>query len=1304
MIDLNLSKVEIPLKSKSMSTQEPPKMDIISIKQIGDYILGEEIGSGAFGKVLLGKHILTEEKVAIKILDKMILNQTPEDYELVKKEISILKLVKHKYIVQLYEILQTAQHIFIIMEYCEGKEILDYILTRNRLSELESLKYFQQLINCLFYLHSQNIAHRDVKIDNMLLDANKDLKLIDFGLSTKYTDDDLLDQPCGTVVYAAPEVLEGKEYHGMLADVWSSGIVLFGMIAGYLPFSDKDDEVNKQLVIKGQIAMPEFFSDKVKDLLKHMLDVNPMTRYTLQEIKDHPWFNMVDCLLIPGIIIGYNIIPIDEKIIDICVTYNKDKNDVINSIRNNKHDSNSALYYLLIKKLQKKGVQSISDMCSDEFIDFVLDENNLINKEKNNNQEEISVVISEEITNQNLNRENLNNEEGDIKENKNDVNKENSMENENEIPENMNNKEEIKNLEDSNNKDEEKICFSSPEKRNNRTSKNLELSKELKNTNSQIIKKNYDIDESYPAKEIKFENNEKIDIEKLIIYQNENKIRKFGEKGILIDKNNNSFEEIVLEEPKRMNTDVADNNKIIEKIMENLENNVNKIKILDIDINNTEIENNLKEKNKSKIKENQEIFNKTNNTKEKRECLTKANNSKIINIENKTDLKNKDIKSKEKEKIKDKINEKKQKNIIKNEENLYNIKEKNGKLSTKQKEKNKKIDKSKEKINTKNQQLSNTTKKKLYFNEKSNSILKQLKKNLTKQKKLGPMTPITEYKAEKNKSIFRLENKNKFNNHKNSSNKQPINFSSRNSKNKHVLINDKIKYNQKIPNKKNNFSNFKKKTSNQIFNIINIFNNNFNSTESEIKMKNYYFSPQKNKETININNLQKKFDEIYVQHIKDINYNKTAFSSDKNNSHSKKDNERNLSKPNKRVNTKTNNITIIIQNKKGFDKNNITGNLLKPIINFDNKNIINLSHSKSKKKNKEINNYEIKSKNNKRTKNLESSVKMLRYKSPIGVRELSESPKQKYLNNKTRLTKIPWKMKKKGIDKKMDSKEIYEQYKSKIKNPFTQNIRKISNVNRSIKSSFSNSIRSSLCETKKINKLSFANNIKEIRSSIVSPKNLKPNKKISRIKKDNKLQRKKGKNSRENIFMNNSKTKDNLILNSDLKVTNVNSLFSMSNILTNINNTDNKKSILDIKKNSEKFLYNDCLSINLKKKFILNENEFNNIYIPMNLCCLFFKKSDMTNYRNYLISKFKKCSISFIQKKNNCFICNKNGYNCEIQINKININNKHLSVQLEQNENRLTEKENLYYLKMYGKKETFGINTIFKKFVLNLDN
>ena len=258
-------------KAKSMFLHSPPEVEINTsfIKQIGNYKLGEEIGNGAFGKVILGFHIITGEKVAIKILDKLILSQTPEDYELVKQELNILKIVKHKFIVQLYEILETAQHIFIIMEYCEGQDIMDYILARTRLSEEESLKYFQQLINALYYLHSQNITHRDIKIDNLLLDKNLDLKLIDFGLSTKYRDDKLLNQPCGTVVYAAPEVLDCKEYHGMLADVWSSGIVLFGMLSGFLPFGDPDDEVNKKLVLQGRIEIPKFFSREATDLLKN---------------------------------------------------------------------------------------------------------------------------------------------------------------------------------------------------------------------------------------------------------------------------------------------------------------------------------------------------------------------------------------------------------------------------------------------------------------------------------------------------------------------------------------------------------------------------------------------------------------------------------------------------------------------------------------------------------------------------------------------------------------------------------------------------------------------------------------------------------------------------------------------------------------------------------------------------------------------------------------------------------------------------------------------------------------------------
>ena len=337
---------------------------------------------------------------------------------------------------------------------------------------------------------------------------------------------------------------------------------------------------------------------------------------------------------------------------------------------------------------------------------------------------------------------------------------------------------------------------------------------------------------------------------------------------------------------------------------------------------------------------------------------------------------------------------------------------------------------------------------------------------------------------------------------------------------------------------------------------------------------------------------------------------------------------------------------------------------------------------------------------------MESSVQEKRYKSPFGIRELSESPKHKYLNKKTRLTRIPWKLKKKGIDNKLDSKQIYKNYKMVIKNPFNQNNNKIMNINKSIKSSFCNSIRSSICDTKKTNKSSFAKTYKEIKVNHIYPKNIKQIKANNRNKRDDYLTNTKGKEKKEIMTHNNSKIKDNKILNTNMKLSNINSLFSMSNPQFNINNTDFKTSFSNVKKRSEKFLQksiNGALSINLNKKFLKSEMENNNIYIPMNLSCIFIKSNDINNYKNQIINKLKKNIISFIPKKNNCFVCSKNGHNCDIQIIKINSNNKSLSSQIKNYNESSLENKNLYYLKMYGKKESFGINNSYKKFVFSLD-
>ena len=261
---------------------------------------------------------------------------------------------------------------------------MDYILNRNNLCEKESLKYFQQLINALIYLHSQNITHRDIKIDNLLLDKNLDLKLIDFGLSTKYNDDKLLTQPCGTIVYAAPEVLQCGQYHGMLADVWSSGIVLYGMLSGYLPFCEKDDEINKNLILEGNFEIPNNFSKLATDLIIRMLDINPLTRYTLNDIIEHPWFKLRNFQIIPGIIIDNNKIPVDENIVNLCANkYGKNKELLRESVVNNKFNDDTTLYYLMVKKLKNVGYSSVSDLCSCFFINYISMDNKYKNSKNN---------------------------------------------------------------------------------------------------------------------------------------------------------------------------------------------------------------------------------------------------------------------------------------------------------------------------------------------------------------------------------------------------------------------------------------------------------------------------------------------------------------------------------------------------------------------------------------------------------------------------------------------------------------------------------------------------------------------------------------------------------------------------------------------------------------------------------------------------------------------------------------------------------------------------------------------------------
>ena len=261
---------------------------------IGDYIIKEIIGNGTFSKVKLGINKYTNEKVAIKLLEKKKITEK-KDLERIFREMSIVKNLNHPNIIKTYEIFENEKYYYIIMDYCKGGELFDYIVKKGRLNEEETSFFFYQIINGLEYIHSKNIVHRDLKPENLLLTDKNKLKIIDFGLSNyfnlnKENKTKLLKTPCGSPCYAAPEMVSGNKYNGFKTDIWAIGIVLYAMIVGYLPFEDSDNDILFQKILDCDIEFPEFLNELSIDIIKKILNSNCDERYTISDIKRHQFY------------------------------------------------------------------------------------------------------------------------------------------------------------------------------------------------------------------------------------------------------------------------------------------------------------------------------------------------------------------------------------------------------------------------------------------------------------------------------------------------------------------------------------------------------------------------------------------------------------------------------------------------------------------------------------------------------------------------------------------------------------------------------------------------------------------------------------------------------------------------------------------------------------------------------------------------------------------------------------------------------------------------------------------------------
>lgn len=258
----------------------------------GKYEMGRLLGKGTFAKVYHGRNLMTHDSVAIKVILKDRVKKEGL-LEQVRREISVMGLVRHPHIVELKEVMATKSKVYFVMEYVNGGELFVKLSQQGKLTEDGGRKYFQQLLSAVDFCHSRGVSHRDLKPENLLLDVNGNLKVSDFGLSAlpeQLRIDGLLHTRCGTPAYVAPEVLRKRGYEGAKSDLWSCGVILFVLLAGSLPF--KADNVMKlyRKIFKAEFEFPPWFSSEAKEMVSKLLVVDPEKRASMDEIMQSCWF------------------------------------------------------------------------------------------------------------------------------------------------------------------------------------------------------------------------------------------------------------------------------------------------------------------------------------------------------------------------------------------------------------------------------------------------------------------------------------------------------------------------------------------------------------------------------------------------------------------------------------------------------------------------------------------------------------------------------------------------------------------------------------------------------------------------------------------------------------------------------------------------------------------------------------------------------------------------------------------------------------------------------------------------------
>ncbi|XP_065216057.1 serine/threonine-protein kinase SIK3-like isoform X5 [Planococcus citri] len=317
--------------------------------RVGYYEFERTIGKGNFAVVKLAKHVVTNTKVAVKIIDKTQLDE--ETLKKIFREIQIMTQLRHPHIIKLYQVMETDKMIYLVTEYASGGEIFDYLVNNGPMKEEEACRVFQQIVSAVQYCHSMNIVHRDLKAENLLLDSNNDIKLADFGFSNTFVEGQPLSTWCGSPAYAAPELFEGQEYDGPKADIWSLGVVLYVLVSGSLPFDGTTLQTLRSRVLSGKFRIPFFMTADCEHLIRHMLVVDAEKRYSLRQIIQHNWMrkcgiNYSHVILNPNPVINNKVV---EHMLQL-PGLNHDM--IVNAVQQKHFDHVSAIYHLLADKME----------------------------------------------------------------------------------------------------------------------------------------------------------------------------------------------------------------------------------------------------------------------------------------------------------------------------------------------------------------------------------------------------------------------------------------------------------------------------------------------------------------------------------------------------------------------------------------------------------------------------------------------------------------------------------------------------------------------------------------------------------------------------------------------------------------------------------------------------------------------------------------------------------------------------------------------------------------------------------------